>query len=780
MRALAVSRTLAGFLAVITTVSVSACSDASGAGASAAVTYTVGGTLTGLASGQSITLLDNNVASLTASTNGSFTFSTLVAAGGSYSVTVATQPGGQTCSVVNGSGGPLAANVTGVIVNCATNSTAVLALLAGNPYGPGSLDGTGAAASFSFPVGVAVDGAGTVYVADANNNTIREITPAGVVTTLAGLAGQGGSADGTGSAASFRRPLGVAVDGAGTVYVADTGNNTIRKITSAGTVTTLAGTAGVYGSADATGAAASFDLPIGLAVDSAGNIYVVDSMNATIRKVTSTGVVTTLAGTAGAQGSADDTGAAASFSDPFGAAVDSTGNVYVADTGNNTIRKITPAGVVTTLAGTAGVVGSADGTGTAASFDRPEGVAVDSAGNVYVADAVNSTIREVTPTGVVTTPAGTAGVVGSADGTGAAASFDQPYGVAVDSAGNVYVADSSNNTIRKITPAAAVTTLAGAAAVSGGVDGTGASATFSRPSGVATDSAGNVYVADTDDNTIRKITPTGVVTTLAGTAGMSGSADGTGAAARFSGPSGIAVDSAGNVYVADAINSTIREITPAGVVTTLAGTAGVKGGADGTGAAASFDDPTGIAVDSAGNVYVADAVNSTIREITPAGVVTTLAGTAGGAGNADGTGAAATFNKPAGVAVDSAGNVYVADTFNGTIREITPAGVVTTMVGTAGAVGSADGTGAAASFNRPTAVAVDGAGNVYVADTFNDTIRKVTPAGVVTTLVGEVGVTGFRPGGSPAIIGSPRGVAVIGNTVYLSFASAIGVVTNGQ
>jgi streptogramin lyase len=778
MRALAVSRTLVGLLAVITTVSVSACGSGSVAGAGA--TYTVGGTVTGLASGQSVTLLDNNVGSLAVSANGSFTFPTSVAVGGSYGVTVATQPGGQTCSVANGSGGALAANVTGVIVNCSTNSTGVLALLAGNPYGPGRLDGTGAAASFSYPIGVAVDGAGNVYVADANNNTIREITPAGVVTTLAGLAGQGGSTDGTGTAASFRRPLGVAVDGAGTVYVADTGNNTIRKITSAGVVTTLAGTAGVYGSADGTGAAASFDLPTGLAVDGAGNIYVVDSMNATIRVVTSAGVVGTMAGAAGVTGSADGTGAAASFSDPFGVAVDSAGNVYVADADNSTIREITPAGVVMTLAGTAGVKGGADGTGAAASFERPEGVAVDSAGNVYVADSSNSTIREITLAGVVTTLAGTAGTRGSADGTGAAASFFDPYGVAVDSAGNVYVADSSNNTIRKITAAAAVSTLAGTAAVSGGADGTGASATFSRPSGVATDSAGDVYVADTGNNTIRRVTSSGVVTTLAGMAGTAGSADGTGAAARFSGPYGIAVDSAGNVYVADADNSTIREITPAGVMMTLAGTAGVKGGADGTGAEATFDYPTGIAVDSADNVYVADYGNSTIRKITPAGVVTTLAGTADGAGSADGTGAAATFNRPTGVAVDSAGNVYVADTFNGTIREITPAGVVTTMVGTAGQIGSADGTGAAATFNRPTGVAVDSAGNVYVADTFNDTIRKVTPAGVVTTLVGVVGVTGFRPGGSPAVIGSPRGVAVIGNTVYLSFASAIGVVTNAQ
>ena len=304
-------------------------------------------------------------------------------------------------------------------------------------------------------------------------------------------------------------------------------------------------------------------------------------------------VGTTLAGTAGQIGSADGTGSAARFNSAYGVAVDSAGNVYVADTGNDTIRKITPAGVVTTLAGTAGQFGSADGTGSAARFEFPEGVAVDSAGNVYVADTINDTIRKITPAGVVTTLADMAGQVGSADGTGSAARFDYPTGVAVDSAGNVYVADDGNDTIRKITPAGVVTTLAGMAGQVGSADGTGSAARFAYPEGVAVDSAGNVYVADTGNDTIRKITPAGVVTTLAGTPGQAGSADVTGSAARFDDPTGVAVDSAGNVYVAGVGIFPIRKITPAGVVTTLAG--GIV-----------IASPGGVAVDSAGNVYVDD------------------------------------------------------------------------------------------------------------------------------------------------------------------------------
>ena len=257
---------------------------------------------------------------------------------------------------------------------------------------------------------------------------------------------------------------------------------------------------------------------------------------------------------------------------------------------------------------------------------------------------------------------------------------------------------------------------------------------FNSPRGVAIDAAGNVYVADVNNHTIVEITPHGVVTTLAGLAGSPGSADGTGSAARFNFQFGVAVDGAGNVYVADSSNHTIRKITSAGVVTTLAGVALNAGIADGTGSAARFFSPGGVAVDGAGNVYVADSNNATVHAITPAGVVTTLAGLAGNVGSTDGTGSAARFSQPdESVAVDTAGNVYVADTNNHTIRMITPAGVVTTLAGLAGSFGSTDGTGAAARFHSPDGVAVDVSGNVYVADTINQTIRKITPAGVVTT-----------------------------------------------
>jgi uncharacterized protein YjiK len=615
-------------------------------------------------------------------------------------------------------------------------------------------------ARFNRPQSIATDSAGNIYVADTNNSIVRKITPAGMVTTLPGLFS---------SVINFFPSQGVATDSADNVYV--TSGNTIRKIAPAGVVTTLAGVDGLTGSTDGAGAAARFNQPKGLATDSAGNVYVADTNNNTIRKVTPAGAVTTFAGAAGVTGSTDGNGATARFNGASGVATDSVGNVYVADTLNGVIRKITPGGLVSTLAAT--------------TSNLPTGVATDSTGNVYYAGAFH-TVYKITLMGTVATLAGTAGLVGSTDGTGAAARFSFPQGVATDSAGNVYVADTINNTIRKITPAGVVSTLAGTAPLTGSRDSTGAAARFTGPGGITADSAGNIYVGELGNNIIRKITPAGVVTTFAGTAGLTGSADGTGATASFDLPRGVASDNAGNVYVADTLNHTIRKITSAGVVTTFAGTAGLAGSGDATGAAARFFQPEGVATDSADNVYVADAANRTIRKITPTGVVTTLAGTVGLVGSTDGTGAAALFALPFGIATDSAGNIYVADSGNSNIRKITPAGIVSTLAGTAAPFpgGSTDGTGLAASFYHPQGIATDSAGNVYVADTgftpldSQHIIRKITPAGVVTTIVGVAGRGGFAPGPLPGLLSHPKGVVVSGTSLYITLYSGVAVVSN--
>jgi hypothetical protein len=332
--------------------------------------------------------------------------------------------------------------------------------------------------------------------------------------------------------------------------------------------------------------------------------------------------VTTMAGWPGSAGHVDGRGWAARFASPGSVRADASGNLYVADSYNNTIRKVTADGVTSTVAGVAGTAGSANGPAATATFNGTAGAVMDSSGNLFVADNGNNVIREVSASGTVSTFAGTVGTRGVVDGTGTSAQFYDPQNLALDSANNLYVADGAGNVVRKITPAGLVSTFAGAAVnggpgPSGSSDGTGSAAQFNRPTGIIVDATGNVYVADYGNDTIRKVSPAGIVTTLAGSPAVSGSLDGTGPAARFNGPAGVAVDSSGNVYVADSGNSTIREVTQAGVVTTVAGSAGVNENIDGLPGAARFYGPGDVAVDANGVIYLADSVNCTVRRVIP-------------------------------------------------------------------------------------------------------------------------------------------------------------------
>jgi sugar lactone lactonase YvrE len=647
----------------------------------------------------------------------------------------------------------------------------IISTLAGYA-GKGSNDGVASGALFLNPQGVAVDAAGNVYVADTGNNTIRMVTTAGVSSTIAGTPGVTGSLDATGPAASFNQPAGIALDNVsnvGNIYVSDYANHTIRQITMPGrVVTTIAGSAGISGSANLTGTSASFFHPMGIAVDKTTNIYVADYGNDLIRKITTAHAVTTLAGSVGSFGTNNGNGTAAQFYNPEGVTVDSSGNVYVADTGNAAIREITSSGTVSTLAGSPGSLGSTDGVGSAALFYQPAGIVINNSGTLYVADYFNNTIRMITNGASVVTLAGMAGVSGSTDGANSSARFWGPQGLAVNSAGTVFIADSGNSAIRQMTSAGVVTTVAGSASAAS-VNGLTPNARFYNPQNLALDSATNIYVADTQNSVIRKITTSGSVSVFAGTVGVFGAAEGTGSSALFSAPQGIAVDSSGSVYVADTGNSTIRKLSSAGASSTLAGLAGVPGNADGSGVSAQFNQPEGVAVDSSGNVYVADTWNHTIRKITSGGVSSTLAGMPGTYGTFDGTNTGARFNCPTGVAVDSTGNVYVSDFNNNTIRKVTPAGIVTTIAGYSAMWGAADGAGTNALFFGPAGIAVDASGSLYVVDSGNNTLRKVTSSGVVSTLAGLAGVSGSSDGtGSAAQFYYPSGVAVAGGYVYVA------------
>jgi ribosomal protein S11 len=575
-------------------------------------------------------------------------------------------------------------------------------------------------------------------------------------TTLAGSASIG-SADGTGAAARFSSPEGVAADSQGNIYVTDSVNNTIRKITPGGTVTTIAGQIGVKGSTDGTGTNASFYLPTGIAVDTNGNLYVADEFNDTIRKITPVGtnwVVSTLAGQVGMAGLIDGQGTNAQFATPTGVAVDSAGNVYVADVANDVIRQINPAGFVSTIAGQPHHPGHTDGTNNAAQFYMPFGITVDAVTNIYVTDGVNETVRKLVPVATgwaVSTIAGQVTNAGSADGVGTNAQFNGPAGIVISGGSTLYVADDNNNTIRKLTLTGTnwtVSTFAGLVGVYGDADGAGSNARFHSPIGLAVDGTGNVYAADANNNEIRKITTGGTISTFAGIS--TGSTDGPGTNALFWSTAAVALDAQGNVYVADYYNCTVRKITTNGVVSTIVGPAGNIGSADGTNNAARFYYPTDIALDRGGSLYVADAYNSTIRKITPVGtnwVTSTVAGQAEVYGEVDGVGSNAFFYVPAGIAVDANTNIFVSDNYGMVIRKVTPVGTnwtVTTIAGLPFTKGYADGIGTNAMFYFPRGLAVDNASNVYLADSENNSIRKLTPVGTNWLVSTLAGVASIR------------------------------------
>ncbi|WP_243285875.1 hypothetical protein [Geothrix terrae] len=582
-------------------------------------------------------------------------------------------------------GGSASATCTLTVFPATAGSASLLASIPNSP----AVDGPAAFARFNYTSAVASDSSGNLFIADYGNRAIRMLSPQGLVstplpslpqggpscmtmgpsgnlyffvgsslcrfkpggtlTTLAGVSDQAGSADGMGTSALFNYPRGLAVDAAENVYVADTGNHTIRLVTPQGQVSTLAGSPGMAGRVDGSGSSARFVRPSGLVVDTSGTLQVVDSGNWAIRSITPGGLVTTRA----------PWPTTLPLWGPNALALGSDGSLFVG--GENAIAKITPAGVVSILAGAEGHLDWIDGPGTTARFTTISGLAVDAAGQVLVADYQNSAIRCISPDGEVTTLAGQQ----------RPARFG-PVNFGMDAAGNAFV-PSSNNTILKITPTGTVSTYAGVPNQSGALDGPASQALFGAVVSTAVDASGNVFVTDSLNATLRKITPAGEVTTVAGTAGLKGTQDGLGIQARLTAPSGITADAAGNLYVTD--GNAIRRMSPDGLVTTLAGTAGQAGFTDGAGTSARFNHPYGIAVDPSGTIFVADCYNAAIRRMTPDGAVTTLHFTLGSAGSASVADVGQLIHSPSGIAVDGNGNVYVQDFGRNDPLQISPIGV---------------------------------------------------------------------------------------------------------
>lgn len=737
--------------------------------------------------------------------------------------------------------------------------------------------GAASSAQLNWPYGVVVDSADNLYISDSRNHRVRKVNATtGVITTVAGNGVAGYSGDGGGAtSAELYNPYFLAVDSGGNLYISDTTNQRIRKINANGVITTVAGNGMQrFGGDGGPATKAQLDDPAGVAVDTAGNLYIADTKNHRVRKVSTSGVITTVVGN-GVSGSRGDGGPAteAELYYPYGLAVDLAGNLYIADSLNGRIRKVSRAtGIITTVAGNGNAGYSGDGgAATSAELYDPYGVTVDSGGNMYICDSLNQRVRKVSAaTGIITTVAGT-GTLGHSGDAGPAtqAELNEPSTVAVDSAGNLYIADIYNNRVRKVSGATApvrftetaigsasapqnvllsfnrasitvtgvsvphsqggvqefsISTIAGGVAVTfhprypglrrmplvvntsvgtfhfgleglgrgpqpallpgvittvagtgtqgdSGEGGLATKAELLYPNKVVMDAAGNLFIQDTF---IRKVSAaTGIITTFAGTE-----------QAAFG---GIALDAAGNLYFAAPNNNVVQKLSvDTGAITTVAGNgtgAGIFGnfysGDGGAATQAELNVPEGIALDSQGNLYIADFDNDVIRKVSAAtGIITTVAGNGTFANSGDGGPATkAALYAPISVSVDSAGNLYISD-FSARIRKVNgTTGIITTIAGGgSGCAAQVDpyGDGCLATkaiLEGPTDVVFDSAGNMYIADyfeydshgaTFYSFIRKVSAAtGIITTVAGEV--TGTVKDGGPATSArllTPSGVAL--------------------
>jgi len=788
--------------------------------------------------------------------------------------------------------------------------------------GGGGGDGSAATnASLGSPDGVAVDAVGNLFIADIGNQRVRKVSTNGIITTVAGNGIGGYSGDGgPATNASLDYPDGVAVDASGNLFIADNLNSSIRKVSTNGIITTVAGN-GTWGYSGDGGAATNANLhfPYGVAVDASGNLFIADTFNSRIRMVSTNGIISTVAG--GGSGGDGSAATNASLSSPRGVAVDTSGNLFIADYFNSRVRMVSTNGIITTVAGNGTWGYSGDGgAATNASLADPVGVAVDASDNLFIADYAEQRIRTVSANGIITTVAGNGKNGFSGDGGKAtSASLYDPYGVAVDASGNLFIADTDNNRIRKVIPnqgptvalnnvtaanagdyqvvvtgssgsvtssvatlivatitnqptscanvvgttatfsvsvggvtssgyqwlkngivmtnggnvsgstaatltlsnvqhadaasyAVAVTNVAGSMTsspamltvvdlpisitaqpvsqtlwaggnvtfvveISGvgpftyqwqfnnmnlpngiittvagdgtadysGDGGPATDASLNGPFGVAVDASGNLFIADNDNSVIREVSTNGIITTVAGngTGGHSGNG-GAATNATLEPPTGVAVDAAGNLFIADYWNNWIRQVDTNGIITTMAGDNYYGYSGDGGPATnASLYYPGGVAVDAAGNLFIADTFNLRIRTVDTNGIISTVAGNgSGGFSNDGGPATNATLSSPYGVAVDAAGNLFIADTYNGRIREVSTNGIITTVAGASG-VGSGDrwkdsdsGPATNAWLDRPFGVAVDAAGNLFIADTYNYRICQVGTNGIITTVAG--------------------------------------------
>ncbi len=668
----------------------------------------------------------------------------------------------------------LAVVLTSILVPMHYCNAQIITTIAGGVGGFGyNGDGIPAtSAQLSEPTSSFVDINGNIYIAETWGNRLRRISPTGQISTLAGdgtvaISGDGGPA----TAAQIMYPSSVVVDRIGNIYIASAmafdAVCRIRKIDTSGIITNFAGNDTLGYSGDGGPATDAKISASYLAVDRYGNIYF--PQDNSIREIDTAGIIRTIAGVSGTPAYDGDGGqaSAAHLFDPLAVSVNAHGTIAIID--HHGIRKIDTSGIITTVAGSVMSYGFGGdgGPATAALFNYPSSLTLDNAGNIFVADRLNYRVRMVNASGVVTTIAGmNYYLFGSYKGDGmpaTTAKLNLPTGVSLDTIGNVYFTDCGNARLRKIEPSGIINTVAGTATPGFSGDGGGAmSAQLYTPQGLSFDSSGDLFFADPNNARIRRISPSGVITTVAGDGVFAYSADGLAATAAHIGTAySVYADRSGNLYFYDGY-AYIRKVNSSGIISTIAGT-GVSGfsGDGGQATAAKISEIRDMTMDGTGNIYFADLYNYVVRKITPSGIITTVAGN--GINGFSGDGGAATAAKMGIVSaciLDVYGNLYISDWGNHRIRKVNPAGIISTIAGTAAYGYSGDGGPATAAQIDyfVSGLACDSIGNLFLAEYNNERIRKIDTAGIISTIAG-IGVAGNTGNGGPAVHAQTTGPA---------------------
>ena len=657
--------------------------------------------------------------------------------------------------------------LSSLILFCPAAAQNIQTIAGGGPHTRPSLQ-----IGLAQPTGLAVDSAGNVYVSLAQINQIWKITPAGSVSVFAGNGSYPYDGDGLQAlAATLNQPQGLAFDTAGNLYVADSGHNRVRKISTTGIITTVAGTgaAGFAGDGGA-GTSAQLNMPVAVAVDAANNVYIADGSNQRIRMIAAGGVITTLAGN-GTAAFAGDGGAAtsASLKLPTGVAVDASGAVYVADQGNFRVRKVA-GGVITTVAGN-GTFGAAGdgGPATLAQLNSVTGVVEDAYNNLYIVETYDVRIVAAGQS-TISRVAGTSVPEYSGDGgSPAAATFRNLAAMALDSAGTTaYVADAGNGRLRKFN-STLITTFAGNGTLdydNGSGSGLlGTNASLLTPNTIAVDNAGSLIFADSGGSSIRRLTlASGQLTTAAGSGQIGVTPDGGPVSAATANPYGLTLDATGNIFFVE--SNRVRKVS-GGVYSTIANTAGTAGfaGDGGSAAAAQLRSPGGLALAVNGDLYIADSQNNRVRMISgQTGIITTVAGNGTAASTGDGgVATSAALNFPSGLALDGAGNLFVTEVIGNRVRKIVlNTNLITTVAGD-GTSNFQDGVAATATgLSVPFSVFADQSSNLFIADEGHSRVRKVTAStGLISTVAGN-GTLDFTGDGGLATLASvnPLGITV--------------------